>query len=155
MHNQLVTVCFLILAVMVCVSCSTTHTNFDTSTYIDPAGYGYDRELNKKNSEQTSNDSDFIPISVLSGYEAMGNAFQAPQDARRSGRGKTVLKLYVDSTGTLQRTVTVISGDRAWTRAFLNVIHLLKFKPATLNGKPVNSFAFLPFEYRTTTRIRD
>ena len=64
-----------------------------------------------------------------------------PAQARRNGiQGKVTLKVFVDSTGKLTNMRTISSPHDILTNASMKAASDVKYKPATLNGEPVNSY---------------
>lgn len=145
MRNQLVTVCFLILTAMVCVSCSTTRpyadpVNFDASSYINPEDYGYSLFW-KPNLEKKNVASSFIPIAFKRDYEYLNEHTNYPRQAMMHNiKGDVKLQIYIDSTGIVQYIDVIETPSPLLTQSAIKVLMEGGFTVATLKGKPVNSF---------------
>ena len=143
---------FLALSVSI-ISCSTMNKSaddqitkmmflpspsFDESTYINPEKYGYKISQSRWDFESPS-DSVFVPISLNLKRAQMRVNY--PAQARRNGiQGKVTLKVFVDSTGKLTNMRTISSHHDILSNASMKAASDVKYKPATLNGEPVNSY---------------
>ena len=71
-----------------------------------------------------------------------------PKWARREGiEGKVVLKLFIDSTGTLLDVSVIEAGGHGFTESAVEAVRKSSFAPATRNGVNVASKAILPIRF--------
>lgn len=148
----------LFIPIVLCIiSCSgsqktATHTppaNFDASSYINPEDYGYDL-MSPHDTIPESADTSFVPIEF--DEEKSQQRIKYPRRARRGGiQGKVILQIYIDSTGTVTNMETVQSPHSLLTTPSQEAVFQTDYNPATLNGKPVNSFIRVPFLFRMRT----
>jgi TonB family protein len=68
--------------------------------------------------------------------------------------GLVETKLYVDKQGVVSRVeITQSSGRQDLDNAALEAAKQYKFKPARLNGTPVNTWVIVPFQFRMTSSL--
>lgn len=123
--------------------------NFDNSSYINPERYGYDL-MGPHDTVPESTDTSFTPIKI--DEEESQQRVNYLRRARRFGiQGKVVLEIYVDSTGMLTNIKEIKSPHNLLAKPSKEAAIKTNYKPATLNGKPVNSFIRVPFLFRMRT----
>lgn len=79
-----------------------------------------------------------------------------PSDAKQE-KGITIVRFVISKTGKITDIrVHRSSGDPAMDREAMNVIKSVKkkFKPGTINGKPVNVYFSLPVRFMTVEPLR-
>lgn len=153
MCNQIIKISIFILFAGVLTSCSSSNkivysepVNFDASSYINPEDYGY--ELGTEIYKQDSNDSTFIPVTFKHRRTEL-RGVKYPRAARINNiEGTVILEVYVDTTGAIRHIQVIQSPSLLITRPSVQAILKAEFKPATLNGKTVNSFIRIPIVFR-------
>lgn len=154
MDNQLIVSCALFSLTLLFISCSTTDkvvkttpAIFDAGSYVNPEDYGYDL-LRRTRNKPGSVDSAFIPLSYKKGLYYVQSLVEYPQEAIFVGaEGTVILQIYVDSTATMQYINVVQSPSSILTKSSIEAVKQAAFNPATLNGKPVNSYLYFLFVF--------
>jgi len=62
--------------------------------------------------------------------------------------GDVFLKVLVTKTGNVRKVVILSSTNVLFNRSALKAAAMWKFRPATLNGMPVNVWVTIPFRFR-------
>lgn len=81
----------------------------------------------------------FEPVAVVSSAEPI-------YPAMAMGSGTVVLAVSIDDKGEIQH-VKVIQGSEGFNSSALEAINAWKFKPATLDGKPIPSVVPVAFSF--------
>jgi periplasmic protein TonB len=71
-----------------------------------------------------------------------------PFELRRSGQsGVVTVRCTINERGEVVETVVVKSSDPAFEKPAVSALQRWKFKPATLDGKPVTTKALIPLHF--------
>lgn len=126
--------------------------HFDAGTYIDPAKYVKQQYLDTKGNLRTLSDTTFTPVQLVGYPTELYANLDYPEEARKQDiQGKVLLRLYVDSTGTIAHREVLESSHPLLVQAAWDAVTRVRFRPATLHGKPVNAQYELPLLFALPT----
>lgn len=144
------------------ISCSTSKnasitlvSDFGEDRYVNPQDFGYALSI-REIEENPPADSSFVPVAVKGGMRQAFGQVRYPMEAQKQGiKGRVMLRLYVDNSGSLTKAEVLESPHKLLTDAALNAAQKWEYVSAMLNGTPVNSFIQVPLNFRMQTQKID
>ncbi len=74
---------------------------------------------------------------------------RCPEEAQRNNlEGKVIVRVFLDSTGTITTTRFISSSDKLFEQPVLDAIKGTRFTRAFINGKPISAWLEIPITFK-------